>query len=147
MDFLTKYVINHKDQSNNISAVNTSSVPTNARSIKQANLSKYTVVQSIVLSTSNISGMASWITELGKLGVNSLDKIQFTLTDENMDKERINVMEKAMGDAWTKARDAAILLGVKVVGVKSLTIDNFAIHEDLSYPKGSKFNLIVVSRF
>jgi uncharacterized protein len=136
MDFLTKYGINNKVQSNNISAVNTSSVSTNALSIKQANLSKYTVVRSIVISTSNISGMPSWITELGKLGVNSLDKIQFTLTDENMDKERINVMEKAMGDAWTKARDAAILLGVKVVGVKSLTIDNFAIHEDLPYPKG-----------
>jgi uncharacterized protein YggE len=71
-----------------------------------------------VISTSNISGMPAWITELGKLGVNSLDKIEFSLTDENMDKDRIDVMEKAMGDAWTKARDAAILLGVKVVGVK-----------------------------
>ena len=136
MDFLTKCVFNHKDQSNNKSAVSTSSVSTNALSIKQANLSKYKVVRSIVISTSNISGMPSWITELGKLGVNSLDKIQFNLTVENMDKERINVMERAMGDAWTKARDAAILLDVKVVGVKSLTIDNFAIQEDLSYPKG-----------
>jgi hypothetical protein len=80
--------------------------------------------------------MPYWINEVGKLGVNRLDKIHFNLTDENMDKERINVIEKAMGDAWTKARDVAILLDVKVIGVKSLAIDNFAVYEHLSYPRG-----------
>lgn len=142
MDFLTKNVINNKNQSSNISSTNTSSVFTNSLSIKQVNLSKYTVIRNIVISTSNITAMPYWITEVGKLGVSSLDNIHLTLTDENIEKERINVMEKAMGDAWTKARDAAILLGVKVIGVKSLAIDNFAIHEHLSYPRGVSPNTI-----
>jgi uncharacterized protein YggE len=136
MDFLTKNVINNSNQSSNISSTNTSSVFTNSLSIKQANLSKYTVIRNIVISTSNISAIPNWITEVGKLGVSRLDNVHFTLTDENIEKERINVMEKAMGDAWTKARDAAILLDVKVIGVKSLAIDYFAIHEHLSYPRG-----------
>jgi uncharacterized protein YggE len=135
-NFLTKNVINYKNQNSNIYVTNTSSLSTKALSIKQDNLSMYTVVRNIVISTSNLSNIPYWIAEVGKLGVNRLDKIQFNLTNENTDKERINVMERAMGDAWAKARDAAILLGVKVIGVKSLAIDNFAIREQFSYPQG-----------
>jgi hypothetical protein len=83
-----------------------------------------------------LANIPNWITEVAKLGVNRIDKVQFGLTGHTMDKERINVMEKAMGDAWFNARDAAILLDARVVGVKALTINNFTANEGLSYPKG-----------
>jgi uncharacterized protein len=136
LNFLTKNVTNIKAQSSNVSAGNASSAFMTDISIKQDNLSKYTVARKMVFSTSELANIPEWITEAGKLGANRIDSIQLGLTSDTMDKERINVMEKAMGDAWFNARDAAILLGVRVVGVKSLTVDNFDVVEHLSYPEG-----------
>jgi uncharacterized protein YggE len=136
MNFLTKNVTKNKSQSGNVSASNGSSAFTTALSIKQDNLSRYTVTRNIAVNTSDLANIPNWITEVAKLGVNRIDKVQFGLTGHTMDKERINVMEKAMGDAWFNARDAAILLDDRVVGVKALTINNFTANEGLSYPKG-----------
>ena len=136
MNFLTKNVTKNKTQSGNVSASNRSSAFTVALSIKRDNLTNYTVTRNIVINTSDLANIPNWITEVGKLGVNRIDKIQFGLTGDTMYKERINVMEKAMGDAWFNARDAAILLDARVVGVKSLTINNFTTNESVYYPKG-----------
>ncbi len=74
-----------------------------------------------------------------KAGAN-VDQIQFGLSENMMDEQRINVMEKALGDAWKKARDAAILLDVRVIGIKSLSIDGFSFSNEAYFPASNNPN-------
>jgi hypothetical protein len=46
-------------------------------------------------------------------------------------------MELALGDAWKKARDAATLLDVRVVGIKSLSIDKLSFDNEAQFPNFS----------
>jgi uncharacterized protein YggE len=128
LDSLTKEG-NKGNQTGNLTSQNISSTV----ALKYENASKFTVTRNLVIITSNIQAVPNWLDKAVKAGVN-VERVQFGLSDHRLEEQRINVMERAMGDAWKNARDAAILLGVKVTGVKSLSIDSFNVREDIPFP-------------
>jgi uncharacterized protein len=108
-------------------------------SIKQENNTKYAITRSILIKATNMTAITVLLDKALKAGAN-VDRIQFGLSENMMDDQRISVMEKALGDAWKKARDAAILLDVRVIGIKSLSIDGFSFSNEAYFPASNTSN-------
>lgn len=105
-------------------------------SFNQENATKKAVTRSIWVKATNMTAASILIDKALKAGA-SVDRIQFGLSEDKLDEQRVNVMELALGDAWKKARDAATLLDVRVVGIKSLSIDTLSFGNEAQFPNSS----------
>lgn len=87
------------------------------------NLTGYTVTNSIQVTSSNLNDIPKWLDTAVNAGANRVDGINFQLSNEKMTEVRNSLIRNAISDAREKADLAAPAVGLNVVGVKSLVIN------------------------
>jgi uncharacterized protein len=84
----------------------------------------FTTTNSIQIQSSNINSTAKWIdTAISSGGATTINSIDFTLSDKKLEKIKDGLIKQAINDARSKADIAVSALGLKVLGVKSVNIN------------------------
>jgi uncharacterized protein len=86
----------------------------------------FTVSNSIQIQSTNINNISKWIDTAIAAGVNTVDRIDFGLSDKKLEVTKTNLIKQAMQEARAKADILASAAGMKVVGVRSIDLDEFA---------------------
>ena len=107
------------------------------------NLTGYAVTNSILVSSYNLNDTSKWIDAAVEAGANRINGVNFQLSNEKTAELRNSLILGAIKDARDKADLAADAVGMKVVGVKSLTINGFG-HYPSPYAYSSEIRLAVV---
>ena len=84
----------------------------------------FTVSNLIQIQSTNIRTVSRWIDTAVAAGANTVNSVDFTLSDKRLDEIKNNLIKQAIGNAITKADIATSVLGLKVVGVKSVTLND-----------------------
>ena len=92
----------------------------------QNKITGFTVANSIQIQSSDINGTAKWIdTAVSSGGANTIDGINFALSDKKSEVVKHSLIKQAVIDARNKADIAASALGLKIIGVKSANLNEF----------------------
>jgi uncharacterized protein YggE len=94
----------------------------------------FTVSNSIQIQSTNINNTSKWIDTAIAAGANTVDRIDFALSDKKLEETKTNLIKQAMQDAREKADIAASATGMKVVGVRSINLNEFAIQPPFPPP-------------
>lgn len=90
----------------------------------QNKITGFTVANSIQIQSSNVNGTAKWIdTAVSSGGANTINSINFALSDNRSGEVKNNLIKQAVIDARSKADIAASALGLKIIGVKSVNLN------------------------
>lgn len=100
------------------------------------NISGFTVLNSILIETSNLDNVSEWIDTAVQLGANDVNDIRFAVSNDRLEDTKNELITEAINSAKRKAETAASALGLNVIGVKSLDIEGAA-----SVPPGPPFPL------
>ena len=90
-----------------------------------AKITGYTTTNSIQIESSNINKISTWIDLAVSTGANRVDSIYFSVSDKKLDDIKNNLLKDAINNAKSKADIAASILGLKVIGVRSINLDGF----------------------
>ena len=86
----------------------------------------FTVSNSMQIESSKINDTARWIdTAISSGGATSINNIGFTLSDKKLQEIKNGLIKQAINNARSKADIAASALGLKVLGIKSMYINEF----------------------
>jgi len=88
----------------------------------QGRLIGFTVSDSIQIESSNIESVSKWIDAAVSAGANNVNNIYFTLSNQKSDMMKNSLLKDAIDNAKIKADIAASAAGLKVIGVKSITV-------------------------
>lgn len=88
----------------------------------------FTVFNSIQIETSNIKNITKWIDASVAAGANTINNIDFSLTDKKLEQTKNSLIKQAIDNARTKADIAASASGLRITHVKSLNLNDFEIH-------------------
>jgi uncharacterized protein len=94
----------------------------------------FTVSNTIQIQSTKINNTSKWIDTAIAAGANTVDRIDFALSDKKLEETKTNLMNQAMQDARTKADILASAAGMKLVGVKSISLNEFAIQPPFPSP-------------
>jgi len=86
----------------------------------------FTVTNSIQVESSKIANVSEWLDTAISAGTNTVNSIDFTQSDKKLGEIKNGLIKLAIDDARTKANFAASALGLKVMGVRSITMNEFA---------------------
>lgn len=89
----------------------------------QGKLIGFTVRNSILITSQNLNNASDWIDVAVSSGANNVDSIYFSISDKKLDEIKKELIKQAIGNAREKADVAASELGLKVVGVITINID------------------------
>jgi uncharacterized protein len=89
------------------------------------NITGYTVTNSIQIESSNIRNISKWIDIAVSTGANRVDSIYFSVSDKRLDEIKNSLLKDAINNAKSKADIAASMLGLKVIGVRSMNLNGF----------------------
>jgi uncharacterized protein len=89
----------------------------------QGKLIGFTVRNSILINSNNVNNASDWIDIAVSSGANNVDSIYFSISDKKLDEIKKELIKQAIGNAREKADVAASELGLKVVGVRTINID------------------------
>ncbi|MGI0021336.1 MAG: SIMPL domain-containing protein [Nitrososphaeraceae archaeon] len=89
----------------------------------QGKLIGFTVRNSILINSQNVNNASDWIDISVSSGANNVDSIYFSISDKKLDEIKKELIKQAIGNAREKADVAASELGLKVVGVRTINID------------------------
>ena len=89
------------------------------------NITGYTVTNSIAIKSSNINNTSRWIDTAVSTGANRVDSIYFSVSDNKLDEVKNNLLKDAINNAKYKADIAASILGLKVIGIRSINLNGF----------------------
>lgn len=89
----------------------------------QGKLTGFTVRNSILINSQNVNNASDWIDIAVSSGANNVDSIYFSISDKKLDEIKKELIKQAIGNAREKADVAASELGLKVVGVRTINID------------------------
>ncbi len=89
-------------------------------------LKGYTVTNSIMVESSNLSNVSSWIDAAVGAGANRVDGLSFTVSEQKMDKLRADLTQQAIDNARNKADALAQALDIKITGVKAASLNDFS---------------------
>jgi uncharacterized protein YggE len=90
------------------------------------NLTGFTVTNSMQIESSNINNTAKWIdTSVSSGGATTVNSVDFTLSDKKLEEIKNGLIKQAIDNAKSKADIAASALGLKVLGVKSINVNDF----------------------
>jgi uncharacterized protein len=98
------------------------------------NITGYTATNSIQISSSNINNISTWIDLAVSTGANRVDSIYFTVSDKKLDDIKNNLLKDAVNNAKSKADIAASVLGLKVIGVRSINLNGFELPPPVPQP-------------
>jgi uncharacterized protein len=87
----------------------------------------FTVSNSIQIQSTSINNTSKWIDTAIAAGANTVDRIDFILSDKKLEVTKNSLIKQAIESARTKADIAASAAGMKVVGVRSINLNEFAI--------------------
>ena len=87
----------------------------------------FTASNSIQIESTNLNNVSKWIDASIEAGANTVNNIDFILSDKKLEEIKTSLIKQAIEDARTKVNSAASALGFKVVGVKSINLGNFGI--------------------
>jgi uncharacterized protein len=87
----------------------------------------FTVSNSIQIQSTSINNTSKWIDTAIAAGANTVDRIDFILSDKKLEETKTNLIKQAMQDARAKADIVASAAGMKVAGVRSINLNEFAI--------------------
>src|SRR5919198_1645746 len=93
----------------------------------------FTVSNSIQIESPNTQNVSKWIDTAIAAGGNIINNIDFTLSDKKLQDIKTSLIKKAIADARTKADITASAAGLKVIGVKSINLNDSAIRPPLPY--------------
>jgi uncharacterized protein len=83
----------------------------------------FTVSNSIQIQSTNINNTSKWIDVAIAAGANTVDRIDFVLSDKKLEETKNSLIRQAIQDARTKADIVASAAGVKVVGIRSINLN------------------------
>ncbi len=86
----------------------------------------FTVSNSLQIESSKISNVSEWLDTAISAGTNTVNSIDFTQSDKKLAEFKNGLIKLAIDDAKAKANFAASALGLKVLGVRSITVNEFA---------------------
>jgi uncharacterized protein len=86
----------------------------------------FTVTNSIQVESSKIANVSKWLDSAISAGTNTVNSIDFTLSDKKLAEIKNGLIKLAIDDARNKANFAASALGLKVMGVRSITVNEVA---------------------
>ncbi|HYT40957.1 MAG TPA: SIMPL domain-containing protein, partial [Methylomirabilota bacterium] len=72
------------------------------------------------------SNVSEWLDTAISAGTNTVNSIDFTQSDKKLAEIKNGLIKLAIDDAKAKANFAASALGLKVLGVRSITVNEFA---------------------
>jgi uncharacterized protein len=113
-----------------------------SQSSKIGNIGKltgFTVSNSIQIQSTNIRNISKWIDTAIAAGANSVNSVDFTLSNKRLDEIKNSLIKQAIDNARAKADIAASALGLKVVGVKSVNLEQLDLHPP--QPSSAESNL------
>lgn len=85
----------------------------------------FTATNSLQIDSSSINDTAKWIDTAIAAGANNVNNVVFTLSDKKLEETKNLLIKEAISNARSKADIAASTLGLKVVGVKSASVNEF----------------------
>lgn len=85
----------------------------------------FTVSNSIQIQSTNIRNVSKWIDTAIAAGANTVNSVDFTLSNKRLDEIKNSLIKQAIDNARTKADIAASALGLKIVGVKLVNLNDF----------------------
>ena len=91
--------------------------------IESRDIISYTVTNSITVDSYNLLNVSQWIDIAVQAGVNDVSSIYFSLSDEKSEAVKNDLLKQAITNAESKADIATSTLGLKVIGVKSISIE------------------------
>ena len=89
----------------------------------QGKLIGFTVSNSIQIDSNNVNNTSEWIDIAVSSGANNVNSIFFSLSDKKLDDIRKELVNDAIDNAKEKADIAASALGLKIVGIRTVSID------------------------
>jgi uncharacterized protein YggE len=85
----------------------------------------FTASNSIQVESSKIANVSKWLDNAISAGTNTVNSIDFTLSDKKLAEIKDGLIKLAIDDARNKANFAASALGLKVTGVRSISLNEF----------------------
>ena len=89
----------------------------------QGKLIGFTVSNSIQIDSFDVNDTSDWIDTAVSSGANNVNSIYFTLSDKKLAEIKNELLKEAIANARQKAALAASELGLKIVGVRTVAID------------------------
>jgi uncharacterized protein len=89
----------------------------------QGKLIGFTVGNSIQIDSKNVNNTSEWIDIAVSSGANNVNSIYFSLSDKKLDDIRKELVNDAIDNAKEKADIAASALGLKIIGIRTVSID------------------------
>jgi len=86
----------------------------------------FTVTNSLQIESSKIANVSEWLDTAISAGTNTVNSIDFTQSDKKLAEIKNGLIKLAIDDAKAKANFAASALGLKVLAVRSITVNEFA---------------------
>jgi uncharacterized protein len=87
------------------------------------NVTGFTVTNTIQIESSNLNNVSQWVDTAVAAGANSIDSIDFSVTEKKLDDARSKLITDAIDIAKQKAEVAASAVQLSITGVESLVID------------------------
>ena len=87
----------------------------------------FTVSNSIQIQSTNINNTSKWIDTAISAGANTVDRIDFALSDKKLEETKNTLIKQAMQDARAKADIVASAAGMKIAGIRSINLNELAI--------------------
>ncbi|MDQ4022958.1 MAG: SIMPL domain-containing protein, partial [Thermoproteota archaeon] len=89
------------------------------------NITGFTVTNSIQIDSSTLANISSWIDAAVASGANSINSIDFTISNKILEDTKNMLIKDAIANAEEKADIVSSALGLKVNGLKSITVGEF----------------------
>jgi uncharacterized protein len=89
------------------------------------NITGFTVTNSIQIDSSTLANISSWIDAAVASGANSINSIDFRISNNKLEDTKNMLIKDAIANAEEKADIASSALGLKVNGLKSITVGEF----------------------
>lgn len=89
------------------------------------NITGFTVTNSIQIDSSILANISSWIDAAVASGANSINSIDFRISNKLLEDTKNMLIKDAIANAEEKADIVSSALGLKVNGLKSITVGEF----------------------
>jgi uncharacterized protein YggE len=89
------------------------------------NVSGFTATNFIQIESSKLDNVSEWIDTAVASGANSINSIDFTVSNNRLEDAKNNLITQAIANAKQKADIAASAVGSKVIGAKSIILEGF----------------------
>jgi uncharacterized protein YggE len=91
------------------------------------NVTGFTVTNTLQIESSNLDSVSQWVDTAVASGANSINSIDFSVTEKKLEDTRTKLITDAIGNAKQKAEAAASAVQLSITGVKSIVVDGSTI--------------------